>query len=169
MTISVALQRIYNTAPDGAYYMEGISLYHSALSAPLHMTNNPVQFNGKADGIAAVFTSIPFSVTLPAKDTTGAQSLNLTFSNVQQRLVDDVARMGSKPYEPVICKYRIFIAGSVDAAGDHTEEMTPPLRLDISTFIVTEATIVAAAQKVNMHNKSFPQVRYNPTFYPGIT
>jgi hypothetical protein len=167
--ISIALQKIYNTAPDGAYYVEGVSMYHSALTKPLHLTNNPVQFGGKADGLPVIFVSIPFTITLPAKDTTGAQTMNIAFSNVQQRLVDDIARMGSKPYEPVVCKYRIFIIGSLDADGDHDEQMTPPLRLDISNFVVSENTIVAAAKKVNMHNKPFPQVRYNPTFYPGIT
>jgi len=169
MTISAALARIYTVAPTGAYYMEALSIYHSALKAPLHMTNASLGFDANVGGHNhAYMESLPFSLKLPTKDTSGSQQLAIAFSNVEQDLISDVEAMAAQPYEPAVCLYRVYIRGQIDGEQHHIQQLNPPWRYDINAFVVTGDTITAAAQKSNMHNSGFPKVVYNATNYPGL-
>lgn len=173
MTISADLQKLYSTAPADKYYMEGISLYHSELISPVHVTNASTSFLGELEPGAqpAKFFCLPFTIKLPDKDTTGTQALNITFSNVQHDLIGDIEMMASKPYEAVICRYRIYIRGEESTVGGqlaHTQQLTPAWKLDISTFLVTRTAIVAVAAKTNLHNRPFPSVLYTAENFPGL-
>ena len=54
MAISAALHRIYATAPDGQYQVYALSLSHPALLSDIHLTNNPVGFQGALDALVYV-------------------------------------------------------------------------------------------------------------------
>lgn len=169
MPISADLQKIYSVAPVDAYYKEAITLSHSALTNDLHMTNAEFGFKGDVGtGTPADFISIPFTIILPAKDTTGSQQLNIIFSNVDQDLIDDIELMARRPYEPVMFDYRIYIHGDLNAAGNHKQHLVPSWRLSVSGFTVTSSAITAIAAKVNSHNRPFPKVLYTAEKFPGI-
>lgn len=169
MAISKQLADIYRANPSGSYYIEALSIYHTALVGPIHATNASVGFSAKVDGAAkSDFISLPFSCKLPDKDTSGSQAMSIAFSNVEQDLVLDIEKMSSQPYQPAICVYRVFINGAVDVDGDHIQQLNPAWRYSISTFKVMNKSIVASATKVNLHNSSWPKVLYQPNTFPGL-
>lgn len=168
MTITPALLKIYTHAPAGQYYMESISIKHSAIPEGIEITNATVGFEAMAGAAPAFVTPLPFQVKLPDKDTSGSQQLQITMSNVGQSLINYIERMSAQPYEPAICVYRVYIRGVVDSAGNHIQQLRPPPRYSISKFIVTADSITATATKANMHNRAWPKINYTSTLYPGL-
>ena len=167
--ISPELQRIYAVAPVDAFYMEAISMSHSALPEDLHMTNMEFGFSGDiGTGTPADFIATPFSLTLPNKDTTGSQQLQITLSNVEQDIINDVERMARRPYEPVIFHYRVYIHNELNTAGNHKQQLNPAWRMEISAFNITQSAITCVASRVNSHNKPWPRLLYTPDNFPGI-
>lgn len=170
MAISPELKRIYLTAPAGQYYMEALSLWHPAMREAVHVTNNVEGFYGEAGNNNIVyFNPVPFDIKLPDKDTSGTQAINVAFSNVQHRLIDDIEAMASMPYRHVDCHYRIFINGQFNTAGTGlVQQLKPSWKYEIPRFVVTRETIVAVASRVNMHNKGFPGRLYTSEHFPGL-
>ena len=167
MAISAALHRIYATAPDGQYQVYALSLSHPALLSDIHLTNNPVGFQGALESGSAEFYSLPFVIKFPDKDASGSQAMTIQFSNIEQELIDDIQRISTQPSEPVVCRFRTYILG-VGTGGVLTQQLNPAWTMDITSFTVTRDMITAVANRSNMHNKPFPSVLYNSTFYPGL-
>lgn len=168
MAISQALQDIYAANPTGAYYFEVVEIEHSALSAPLVMTNASVEANVRVNVNAARAIPVPFTVVLPAKDTTGTQSFNLVISNREQEILHNFEQMAVRPEEAAIMRYNVFIRGVVSPSGVHQPQYNPAPRYDITAFNVDENSITAIATKVNLHNKRWPRVTYTPSLFPGL-
>ena len=168
MAISSALADIYNANPSGFYYAEVLTIKHSALAQPLVLTNTTVEFELTTDYGVHTAIPTPFTLTLPTKDTSGSQAMNVVISNREQSILDDVEWMARQPYEPAILTYNVVIKGVVDSSGVHEPQYTPSARYDVTTFTVTEDSIVAMASRVNTHNKRWPKVIYTPDLFPGL-
>lgn len=167
MAISSALADIYNANPSGAYFAEVITINHSALGQPLVMTNTTVEFDVSTDYGVHTAIPTPFTLTLPAKDTSGSQAMNIVISNREQNMLQAVELMARQPYEPAILTYNVVIKGQT-VYGVHVPQYTPSARYDVTTFTVSENSIVAVATKTNLHNRRWPKRVYTPTLFPGL-
>lgn len=168
MAISPELARIYSVAPADVYYIEAVSLYHSALAKPIHITNSTVDVKGEADSALVTFLSLPFSIKMPDKDTSGSQRMQVSFSAVEQNFLDDLENMARQPYESVDFRYRVFLSNQVNASGYHKEQLNPAWRYSISSFAVNNTEVLVTASKTNLHNRAWPKVLYNAQNFPGL-
>ena len=168
MAISAALAKVYSTAPSRRYYIEALSIYHSALPKTLHITNQTASFQGRIGTGDETFESIPFEIQQPTKDTSGSQAMNIIISNVEQGIIEDFSHMASQPYEAAVVRYRVFISDILNASGALEQQLKPAWRYDISEFIVNESAIVFVASKTNLHNRSWPKLNYTTTEFPGL-
>lgn len=164
MPISDTLRRIYAAAPGDIHYVEAISISHPGLNGDLHLTNRALNFEGTIEnGAVVTFYSMPFSVGLPNKDTTGNLEMKLVFSNVQQELMKEIENMAAQPYAAAVIKYRLYVNTDFTV-----QQLDPPITLDIGQFQITRPYITAIATRVNLHNKPFPSYLYNTKYFPGL-
>lgn len=168
MAISKALQDIYLSNPSGMFYMEALSLYHSALAEPLHITNNAFAFDARADQDDVRMIPVPFTIKMPTKDTSGSQVMQIAISNVEQHLIDDVESMARQPYQPLVVRYRIYINGKLNADGKHTQQLVPAWRMEATSIEVQSDAIMINASKRNMHNRRWPRKIYTTEEFPGL-
>lgn len=172
MPISQELADVYLGNPDGVYFIEAIDLAHSALASTLHYTNSSFGITGLLDNAQpehASFLPLPFDAKLPNKNTGGNQSLELSVSNISTTLVQHIVRMTEAPQESIQLAYRVFLSTQVDPAGHHINQLVPAWRYEVSSVVVTGDAVQMSATKVNIHNRSFPRVRYTRITFPGLS
>jgi hypothetical protein len=171
MPISTELADVYMNNPHGIYFIEAIDIEHSALTDPLHYTNASKAITGLLDNAGEDFVQydpLPFNAKLPDKNTDGTQSLELSISNITTALVQYINIMATAPQEPMRLSYRVFLSTQVSLAGHHLNQLVPPWRYEVSSVSLTAQAVVMSATKVNIHNRSFPRVRYKRTTFPGL-
>lgn len=168
MSITQNLADIYMAAPSGLYAMPVVLITHSALRQPLALTNTTKDFRMRMNQAAYNAISLPFTIKMPDKDTSGSQEMEIVFSNREQNLIHAIELMSREPYEPAICYYNVYINGKTDSSGQHMPQYNPTPRYDINTFAVDSNSIVAVATKTNMHNRQWPRVVYNGDMFPGL-
>jgi hypothetical protein len=164
MTISARLAKIYASAPldDEAY--ETMELRHPRFSRVWYITSNPVIFQATLeDGTTRVdFDPIPFTVKLPGNEHGGRQDLQITISNVDRVFIDELELANAQPTARIDVVYRVF------AKSDLTTPAATPVRLSITDVQATNATVDAIASRADLLNHPFPNLVYEPLFYPGL-
>ncbi|MEE4661485.1 MAG: DUF1833 family protein [Halieaceae bacterium] len=171
MAISAALADVYLGNPHGVYFIEAIDIEHAALTSALHYTNASFGVTGLLDNAlldTASYIPLPFTATLPEKNTDGNQSLDLSISNVTAELVGYIDQMAAAPQSPITLTYRVFLSSQVSASGHYLNQLTPPWRYEVSSVALTATEALMSATKVNIHNRLFPRVRYTRTSFPGL-
>ena len=171
MAISAELQDVYLNNPANIYFFEAIDLDHQVLAAALHYTNSSKSFVGLVDNAGSAtnqYTPLPFSITLPEKNTEGNQSLNISMSNVTTRLVAYINSMASAPQSPIQLTYRVYLSTQKNVSDEYLNQLTPPWKYEVSSVSLTQDAIIMSATKLNTHNRSFPRVRYTRTAFPGL-
>ena len=163
MTLSPDLIEVYASGRSDIFYVEALSIAHPDLPAPVNITNWPEGFTGGTEDGDAAFVPLPFSVQLPSKDTEGSQTLSIQISNADLSLIDEIELMSQRPFAPAVCRYRIYLNTDFTV-----QQLDPSLRLELSRFTATRQLIQAEASMVNMHNRLFPKLLYNPSLYRGL-
>lgn len=171
MPISQELADVYLGNPSGIYFIEAIDISHVALASSLHYTNNSFEITGLLDNAlpdTAKFSPLPFDATLPEKNTEGNQTLDLSVSNITAELIDYITQVTNAPQSPMQLIYRIYLTTQVNAGGAYLNQLIPPWRYDVSSVSVTAQAVQMSATRLNIHNKSFPRVRYTRLTFPGL-
>jgi hypothetical protein len=171
MAISPDLAARYLGNPDQLYDIEAISLSHPALAEDLHYTNASFPIIGLLDNAlpgTAEFRPLPFSTTMPSKNTEGSQSLQFSVSNVTAELVAAIAIIESAPQSPLTLLYRVYMSTQKNVDGAYINQRTPPWRFEVSNIATTAEAATFSATKINIHNRSYPRARYTRTRFPAL-
>lgn len=171
MAISQELADVYLNNVSGVYLIEAIDIQHAALLSPLYYTNWSKAITGLLDNAepgSRQFDPLPFTAVLPEKNTDGNQALELSVSNITTSLVQYINIMSAAPQSPITLTYRVFLTTEVNGSGHHINQLTPPWRYEVSSVALTAQEVQMSATKVNIHNRSFPRVRYKRTTFPGL-
>lgn len=163
MPLSQNLIKVYASAPVDLFYVEALSITHSALKSPINITNWLASFSGQTESASETFVPMPFSVKLPSKDTNGSQKLDITISNANQSIIQEIEWMSTMPYESAVCRYRVYLSNDFTV-----QQINPAMTFDITSFTVSRNYVTCTASKVNTHNQAFPKLLYNIQNFPGL-
>lgn len=181
MAISKELKEIYATAPNDAFYVEALSLFHSTINAGdvIHITNRPIEFTAEflhANGSkqTSKFYPVPFVIKLPKQDDTGSADMTISISNTantvsgtsKMTIMERLELIATKPMEPLRVAYRVYI--SKGGVVNTTEQMDPPLFLDVTEFQLNGEMISMKGSKANLFNRAFPARVYDAIEFPGL-
>ena len=159
--LSEALKEAYLNYGANADVVETIEVSTSEES--LFLCTGFNQFTAKdEDGITRTFQPVPFKFALPAQDTTGARSLNISIENVDGSVIRfiNTARAANRP---ISIKYRTFLA------SDTTSPQNPrPLKLSLKSAVATLSGVRFEAAIADVVNRSFPNAFYTYARFPGL-
>lgn len=163
MPVSLALQRIYASAPIGAAVWETLELRHPLFSQSWFVTNTALPFTATLETGAVVnFQTLPFAAKLPGSNANGRQDLALVLDNVDRELIDELERAGADPTTRISIIYRAFASDDLSAPG------SDPIALSISEVSAGLTTVEATAGRTDVLNKKFPAVLYTIAQFPGL-
>jgi hypothetical protein len=163
MTISLALQRIYASAPAGETIFETLELRHPLFSQSWFITNAPLPFTAQLEtGVAVAFVCLPFSAKLPGANSGGQQDLALVIDNVDREIIAELERAAGDPTQRISAVYRSF------TNFDLTAPASDPIALSISDISATATRVEATASRTDVLNRPFPSVRYETGQFPGL-
>lgn len=170
MAISAALQEVYGANPDGVYYIQALSITHSALTAPLHFTNWSQEFTGHIeDSGTARFKRMPFELQWPTKDTEGTQSVGISISNATRGLMQAIRQMTDQPSESAVFHVRVYLTSQTDVNGVYIQQLDPAMQYEVAAISVEQTRCTMSATKLNSHNRQFPRMVYRPDLFPGLS
>lgn len=108
------------------------------------------------------FQPVPFKFALPAQDTTGARSLNISIENVDGSVIRFINTARSAN-QPISVKYRTFLA------SDPSSPQNPrPLKLSLKSAVATLSGVRFEAAIADVVNRSFPNAFYTYARFPGL-
>lgn len=160
MTLSVALQKIYASAPVNVTWYDALWLNHSQWPEPLAFITNSIEarvFN--LNGIPYSFQPAEFVIQLPKRDDLGLVDFQVQFP-VTSRVINmvDLAEPGAETIQAVITTY---IDGSM-------EPQMEPIELQLDSVVLGTTQGAGRAQRIDLLNRAYPRSIVRPLFYPGL-
>lgn len=159
--LSEALKEAYLNYGATADVVETIEVSTSAESLWFCTGFNVFTATDEND-VARTFHPVPFKFALPAQDTTGARSLNITVENVDGSVIRFInsARLAGLP---ITVRYRTFLT------SDTSSPQNPrPLKLSLKSAVATLTGVRFEAALVDVVNRSFPNAFYTYARFPGL-
>jgi hypothetical protein len=163
MTISLELQRLYASAPDGEIILETLELRHPLFAQTHFITNAALPFTATLEtGQAIAFETLPFSAKLPGANSGGQQDLALVIDNVDREIIDELERAAGDPTQRISVVYRTYPSRDLSAPG------ADPIALSISDISANASRVEATASRTDVLNRPFPSVLYDTVRFPGL-
>jgi len=162
MTISAELQQRYQTEVDVDWW-EAVIFNHATAGALYLVNSEDGQVRrGSIDGAVREFIPIPFVVSLPERSGDGQQDLGITVGNIGKEMTIMVENAMKAPENPIRFRYTIFIEGNT------TPQINPPFELTLTDVMLTQKALTGTATRYQVFNRSFPNVVYKPSEWPGL-
>jgi hypothetical protein len=163
MAVSLALQRIYASAPADAQIWETLELRHPLFAKVHYVTNTALAFPATLEtGEAVTFETLPFAARQPGSNAGGQQDLALVIDNVDREIIEELERASADPQTRVSVIYRAFASDDLSAPG------SDPIALSITEISAGLTTVEATAGRTDVLNKKFPAVLYDIHQFPGL-
>ena len=170
ITLSEAIKEAYAAAPANLIIYHTLELWHSAFTAPIRVVRDYQDLTATLEagaprnpGASVTFVAFAFDFTKPEITSTGLPEVTITIDNVDRSIVANIeAALTTAELIQVI--YREFISTDLTAPQND-----PPLTLSISSISATLMTVTARAGFMNLMNKRFPTIEYNPELFVGLS
>jgi len=133
---TTALRTAYASAPAGVDIWPTLQLSHPLFTQTWYLTSAPVAFTATletAGNPVVTFQPFPFAVVLPTVDGAGQQDLQVTLTNADQTIADEVQRAHADPTTRIQAVYREFLSNGGTAQG----VQSAPLNLSFSSIQIT--------------------------------
>lgn len=166
MTISLALKKIYASAPPDQRYIETLEINHSTFAAPYYFTNDVFEHDFlrvSGDAATVKFTPMPFTVQLPSEDNSGNQELTIALINSGREMMAALEKAQTKPEDNIACIYRVYLA-----EGSKDPQIDPPLTLTITDISADANSVTASASRFDVLGRQFPTELYTTDKFPGL-
>lgn len=169
MPLSDDLRRVYASAPTVEAYIlnECLVLSHSAFTDGTYnfVRNRADQILKNFEGVPTYFRPYWFDFKLPTRNTAGAIDMEITFSNVDPTIAEQLELAINAPKEPIVVKFTVYLEGSDDMQID------PPLELTLANVLVNATAVVGTASRADILNRPFPREIFRPdgdNGFPGL-
>lgn len=163
MPLTDAQKRIYASAPAQVVIRQALVLQHPGFSKDYLITNSPVSFRGRWEGVTRDFLPVPFEMVEPRRDDTSQQDLRLSIDNVDPTILLEIENAAQDFGEPITCTYLVFSNQSPVPQND------PPIVLFLSAVEVSPTAIVGTATRSDVVNAEFPRRYYRINEFPGLS
>lgn len=159
MAISKLLQTVYASAPTDVVIIPTLEIQAPGETIRLVHAYEDQQL--KVDGVMQTFESCSIQIALPAKDTSGNQTLTFGLGLVDgraQRIIMDAIDTG----QPSYLVYREYLSTDTSAPA------RTPIRMVISGGQFSGAMVQIEASYFDMLNTAWPRERYTVESAPGV-
>ena len=161
MSISPALQAIYQYADKASMFWNALVLSHSTWGH-LYLTSYHEPIAATFNGATQTFQPYPFDIVLPARDGEGQQDMSLAIANVGNVIYTTLNRAIAVPAEPIRARFTVYIHGNA------APQIDPPYELTLTNITAKELTVAGTATRFNVFSLPFPSVPYRPDRFPGL-
>lgn len=166
MPISLALQRVYASAPVDDHYIECLSISHPSMAFTTRYITN--ELGGVTAGLEdaggnQLFDYLPFAVMPPRAAEEANLQLQVQIDNVSRDLIDELEAAATDPTTPLEVIYRVYLATDLTVPQND-----PPTKLDIRGVTVTNTTVAFTAGITNLRGRPFPSQLYTTELFPGL-
>jgi hypothetical protein len=164
---TTGLRTAYASAPAGVDIWPTLELAHPYFTKTYYLTSAPAAFTARLETTGnptVTFQPFPFAVVLPTVDGAGQQDLQVTLTNADQTIADEVQNAHHYPQLLISAVYREFLS-----TGDATQlPQSAPLRLSFTSIQITEDAVSGVAGRSDVLNRRFPGVWYDVAKFPGL-
>jgi hypothetical protein len=164
---TTALRTAYASAPAGTDIWPTLELSHPYFTQTWYLTSAPAAFSATLETTGnpiVTFQPFPFAVVLPTVDGAGQQDLQVTLTNADQTIADEIQRAHHYPTLLITAVYREFLS----TLGSTQLPQSAPLRLAFTSIQITEEAVSGIAGRSDVLNRRFPGVWYDVALFPGL-
>ena len=197
LALKQAIKEAYASAPIDAIILHTLELRHPAFNHPIRVVRNyadedrwldiggeevkalldamedderrmvglvaRLEANAPIEASKMVsFIALGFNLDLPPIDSIPVPEITVTMDNVG-REITDALDLAATSQDKIEITYRPYL--STDIEGP---QMEPPITLIITEVEATPLTVTARARMLDIGNKAFPSLTYDPETFPGL-
>jgi hypothetical protein len=162
---SEALREAYTVAPSDSVVLDTLEVSRGS-EASIFLTNNYTAFTATLETASVVtFQAIPFKINLPSKAKDTLPVMKISIANPNQ-IVSDYLRAAKAAKQPVIVKFRPFLATSNGTVITH--QLPTPMTFHIGPVNFGINQVDVQCLFPNISNKKFPNESYTVRLFPGL-
>jgi len=163
ITYQDAIKEAFALAPADQVILDTLEIRQGTVQEPVYLVRSSREIYAKTeDAQFHLFIPVGFQITLPAENTEGFRSLNITIDNVGKSVLNFINTSKSHRV-PVEVVYRPYLNTDLS-----TPQMNPPLVFYLKDIQVTPQQIVGKATFMELVNRKFPSELYTRLRFPFL-